>query len=167
MKSRSNGAWILLWLVPSLLAVVVLIPSLGQRSQGILPELVAGPLARLSIFRQLAADLRQWAIAGCAVAILMGVVHFFLIRSGWRGRLATYNPAIVTRYRAFVLGRAISAAIAGGAVVLLPLLLAGSLSAIAVPGWILLGVWVAFLSTAQCLTGIFGTLETRRLYKGN
>lgn len=166
MSERRNGAWVLLWLLPAALTTIVLFPTLGARGQGILPELMAGPLARLATFRELSGDIRQWAIASCVLAIAFGVLHFVLIRRGWRARLSTFDLSRVSSYRSFVMTRFASATAAGAAVVAVPLLMASTLSVLVAPAWVLLGAWVSLLSAGQCAAAIFGTSETRRLFRG-
>jgi hypothetical protein len=165
-ETPSSLAW-LWWLLPLLpvaAALVLLVPPLGEREQGLLPELLAPGVGEAGQVAQLTRAVRWFGGIGFAVACLAGAGAAASVALAWRSRLRTLDPARASGFRALVhrrLGLGVAAALVLGAALLacsparsLPAAWAGLLSSF------------ALASAGQSAATVFGVRVLRRLYRG-
>lgn len=169
MRKGASGSpfWLLLILAAPALAAIVVSPPFGSREQGWLAEMIGGTLARTREFASFAQKLRFWATAVFALSLLLGMVYWGALRTGWRRRLLTFKPARVSSYRTFVFMKMAWASAFAAAFCGALLFLSSGLKAMELPGWIIMAVGCAALAALQFFTAVWGFSDTRRLYRGH
>jgi len=169
--SRSAGsaawAWGALLIIPTVLLVVLIVPGLGEMGEGILPEVLAHEeLRNAPEFYDFAVHARSWAIVILTLSAVVGVLFWLALRATWRRRLLEFDFEQVLNYRRLVWSHF------GYAVVVAALIATGllfcsvDLRRLSPASWIILILAGAITAALQYLMNIWGTVGTRRLFRG-
>lgn len=165
-ERKSQWLWILLLLVPSALAVLVIVPGLGKYGEGLIPEILGGELLDTEQFAAFAVRARYWAVATVVLSFTVSLWLWALMRIRWHGRLRTFDHKLLLGFRAFLRWHVLCAVFGAVGLAMGVIYLAGDLTPLTPLAWIFLGLMCAVAAGLQFLAAVFGVTETRRLYRG-
>ena len=162
--SSSSWLWWLLPLLPIAAVLLLLVPPLGDREEGYLPEVVAPNVHDANDFHELTLSTRWFAGSALAASSLAGAAFCASLARTWRGRLRSLDPRQVSDFRTLAHRRMVAGALAA--------LVVGSVTLAVSPLRDFLSAWaalpLAFVVTAiaQFFTFLLAATATRRLYRG-